>query len=220
MPTPPSSPSSPTSRLTRASLAAAVQSLSTQDATLAAIVSRHGTPPLWARPAGFSTLGRIVLEQQVSLEAAATLWRRLDAQIPGGFQAAPVADIGVDALRGLGLTRQKAAYLHGLATNVASGALDLPSLARLPDADVMTRLTSLHGIGPWTASVYLLFALRRPDVWPPGDLALHLAMRDAHGWAKPPASPDATQHAERWAPWRAAAARILWHGYLRERGRG
>jgi DNA-3-methyladenine glycosylase II len=188
--------------------------------TLAAIVKRHGTPPLWARPAGFATLGRIVLEQQVSLEAAATLWRRLDAQIPGGFKAEPIAEIGVDALRALGLTRQKAAYLHGLAVDVAGNTLDLPSLARMSDAEVMTRLTALHGIGPWTASVYLLFALRRPDVWPPGDLALHLAMRDAHGWAKPPASPDASRHAERWAPWRAAAARILWHGYLRERGRG
>ncbi|BAH40012.1 DNA-3-methyladenine glycosylase [Gemmatimonas aurantiaca T-27] len=210
----------PAQRLTRASLAAAVQALSAQDPSLAAIVARHGTPPLWARPAGFATLGRIVLEQQVSLEAAATLWRRLDAQIPGGFHAAPVAEIGVDALRALGLTRQKSAYLHGLATAVADRTLDLALLARASDAEVMSRLTALHGIGPWTASVYLLFALRRPDVWPPGDLALHLAMRDAHGWPKPPASPDATRHAERWAPWRAAAARILWHGYLRERGRG
>lgn len=210
----------PPVRLGRASLAAAVRTLCADDPGLAAIVDTHGAPPLWARPAGFATLGRMVLEQQVSLEAATTLWRRLDVEIPGGFAAEPVAELGIDALRRLGLTRQKAAYLHGLAKEVATGALDLSALARASDADVMARLTRLHGIGPWTASVYLLFALRRPDVWPPGDLALHLALQQMERWPAPPARNEVNRRAERWAPWRAAAARILWHGYLRERGRG
>ena len=187
-------------RLSRASLAAAVGMLCTGDPGLAAIVATHGMPPLWARPTGFATLGRMVLEQQVSLEAAATLWRRLDAEIPGGFAAEPVAELGVDALRRLGLTRQKAAYLHGLATEVATGALDLPALAWASDADVLARLTRLHGIGPWTASVYLLFALRRPDVWPPGDLALHLALQQMERWPALPARTDVNRRAERWAP--------------------
>ncbi|MBL0939360.1 MAG: DNA-3-methyladenine glycosylase 2 family protein [Gemmatimonadaceae bacterium] len=197
----------------------AVRAVRALDPRLATLVERDGVPPLWERPPGFVTLGRIVLEQQVSLEAAASLWQRLDREIPGGFEAEPIAERGIDALRQHGLTRQKAAYLHGLAVVVADGSLQLSSLEQMSDQDASARLTGLHGIGPWTAAVYLLFALRRPDVWPPGDLALHLAIQAMDGMATPPARLEANHRAEQWAPWRAVAARILWHAYLRERGR-
>jgi DNA-3-methyladenine glycosylase II len=209
----------PPPRLTRDALRTAVGALCAQHPALAAIVARHGPPPLWARPAGFVTLARIVLEQQVSLEAAATLFRRLDRDLPGGFAAPAIAATTVDTLRANGLTRQKAAYIHGLAVSVSTGALDLTALSRLADDEAMARLVALHGIGPWTAAVYLLFALRRPDIWPPGDLALHLALHESHRLRAVPSSVQATAHAQQWAPWRSVAARILWHGYLRDRGR-
>jgi DNA-3-methyladenine glycosylase II len=160
-----------------------------------------------------------VLEQQVSLASAATLHARITRELGGAFTPEAVARAGVEGLRRLGLTRQKAAYVAGLAERVASGALPLARLSRLPDDEVRARLVEVPGIGPWTAGIYLLMALRRPDVWPPGDLALHKAMASACGLARVPTSDEATRIAERWHPWRAAAARVLWHGYLAERRR-
>jgi DNA-3-methyladenine glycosylase II len=209
----------PAPRVTRATLAAGVAALCATDAKLAAIVARYGPPPLWARPAGFVTLARIVLEQQVSLEAAATLYRRLDRDLPGGFGAEAIAATTLDVLRANGLTRQKARCIHGLAVAVVTREVDLPALARHPDEEAMARLVALHGIGPWTAAVYLLFALRRPDIWPSGDLALRLALRDGYGWEAVPSRDVADRHAGRWAPLRSIAARMLWWGYLRQRGR-
>ena len=212
---PPSSPA--VDRLTRASLRSAVDILARRDRTLAAIVRRHGPPPLWARPQGFPTLVRIILEQQVSLAAAATLYRRLSGALPGGFTVGAVSAVGADGLRSLGVTRQKARYLCALADEIAGGRLRLTRLARAADGDVTAALTRVPGIGPWTASIYLLMALRRPDVWPRGDLALHLALARARGLTRPPSSDAAARIAEQWQPYRAVAARILWQGYLGER---
>jgi DNA-3-methyladenine glycosylase II len=203
--------------LTRATLLAGVRELSARDPALAAIVARHGPPPLWARPRGFATLARIVLEQQVSLASAATLFARVDAAL-GGFTPGAVAAAGEDGLRALGLTRQKARYVAALADAVRSGAFPLDALHRRSDAEAESALVALPGIGPWTAGVYLLMALGRPDAWPPGDLALHKAIMRAEGLERLPGSAEATALAERWRPWRAVAARILWHGYLSDRG--
>ena len=204
-------------RLSRASLLAAVSRLAQRDRGLARIVARHGPPPPWARPQGFPTLARIILEQQVSLAAAATLHARVAASLPGGWTPDAVRAVGIDGLRARGLTRQKSAYLLALAERVASGELRLRALARESDARAAERLTSVPGIGPWTASIYLLMAHRRPDVWPPGDLALHKALARLRRLARPPSSEEAARLAARWAPYRAVAARILWHGYLSER---
>ena len=207
------------SRLTRASLGPAVAYLAARDPGLAAIVDRHGAPPLWARSGGFATLARIILEQQVSLAAAATLFRRVATTLPGGWTPDAVRSVGVEGLRARGLTRQKAAYVVALAERIATGALEVRALARAPDAVAYAALTSVPGIGPWSASIYLLMALRRPDVWPPGDLALHRALARLHGLRRPPSSEEAVRLAADWAPFRAVAARILWHGYLSERAR-
>ncbi len=204
-------------RLTRTTLADAVTTLTARDRGLARIVGAHGPPPLWARPSGFATLFRIILEQQVSLASAATLSRRLERQVPGGITPATVLDVGPAGFRALGLTRQKSAYVCALAEHVHDGRLDLRALARAPDADVISRLSSVPGIGPWSAGIYLLMALRRPDVWPPGDLALHKAIGSMRRAPRPPTSEEAARLARRWAPYRAVAARILWQGYLAER---
>src|SRR5437867_4051082 len=116
-----------------------------------------------------------------------------------------------------GLTRQKAAYVTALAESIARGELQLSSLSRASDAQVSATLTRVPGIGPWTASIYLLMALRRPDVWPLGDLALHKALAKFRCLSQLPSSDVAARLAERWAPYRAVAARILWHGYLADR---
>ncbi|HWK88887.1 MAG TPA: hypothetical protein VNP72_02805, partial [Longimicrobium sp.] len=118
--------------LTRVSLLQGVRALAARDAGLAAIVERHGPPPLWARPRGFATLARIILEQQVSLASAATLYARVEREL-GGMTPAAVAAVGRPGLQALGLTRQKAAYVAGLAEHVAAGVLPLATLHRLPD---------------------------------------------------------------------------------------
>jgi len=206
-------------RLTRATLTEAVRELVARDPGLARIVSAHGAPPLWARPQGFETLVRIILEQQVSLKSAATLSQRVALGL-GGIAPASVLAAGTDGLRSHGLTRQKAAYVVGLAERVDSGALPLRTFSKLDDSAVATLLTTVPGIGPWSASIYQLLALRRPDVWPPGDLALHKAMQRLHEMPRIPSSDEATRLAERWTPWRAVAARILWQGYLGEQRLG
>lgn len=209
-------------RLTRATLALAVRELTNRDAGLARIVATHGPPPLWARPGGFRTLARIILEQQVSLASAATLFARIDAALPGGWTPRAVARAGAEGMRALGLTRQKASFVVALAEHTAREPRWLERLARDGDEAAHAALTARHGVGPWSASIYLLMVLRRADVWPPGDLALHKAIARLPGQRGTPSSADATRFAERWAPHRATAARILWHGYLsdarRERG--
>jgi DNA-3-methyladenine glycosylase II len=128
-----------------------------------------------------------------------------------------IAEFGFERLRGLGLTRQKSAYIHRLALELASGSLDLAALSRGEDEAGRARLLQLHGFGPWSVDIYYLMALRRPDVWPHGDLALADAIHRL-GYTRSRADYDRTRKlAERWAPWRAVAARILWHHYLETR---
>jgi DNA-3-methyladenine glycosylase II len=116
----------------------------------------------------------------------------------------------------LGLTRQKASYAHGLAERIQVGHLSLASLARMSDAKAREALLQVRGVGPWTADIYLIMALRRPDVWPAGDLALHQSLQRIWRLPRPPSTAEAVTFAARWTPWRAVAARILWHAYLSE----
>ena len=199
--------------LDEAGLEAAVRELAAIDPDLAGIAERHGPPPLWTREPGFETLVRIILEQQVSLASAEAARQRLVAAA-GAVEPASIVAAGEDGLRDAGLTRQKARYLVGLARNVLDGRLDLAAVAKADDDEARARLTSVLGIGRWTADIYLLMALGRPDVWPTGDLALAGAMRHAKGLDTLPTNPDQEVIAEAWRPWRAVAARLLWHAYL------
>jgi DNA-3-methyladenine glycosylase II len=210
----------PITVLTRATLGHAVADLVARDRGLAQIVSAYGPPPLWSRPAGFPTLVRIILEQQVSLTAAHSLFRRVTAQLPGGMTPEAVIAVGSTGLRTLGLTRQKARYVCALGERVQNGEIALTSLARMPDTAAAAQLERIPGIGPWTSSIYLLMVLRRPDVWPSGDLALHKALARLRRLPAVPTTERAALMARRWAPYRAVAARILWHGYLSDRNKG
>ena len=203
--------------LTHASLSEGSRALRARDRDLARILDRLGEPPLWGRRPGFSTLIRIILEQQVSLAAARTLYRRLVRHL-GIMTAETVRATGEAGLRDLGLTRQKARYCHGLAARIFDGSLDLSAIAALPDAVGRSTLLSIPGLGPWSVDIYYLMALRRPDVWPEGDLALARALRDVKRMDELPAREDQHALAAGWSPWRSVAARLLWAHYLDARG--
>jgi DNA-3-methyladenine glycosylase II len=199
-------------------LAEATADLARRDEALGRAVGRFGPPPLWPRPPGFQTLVRLILEQQVSLDSGAAAYRRLEAAA-GAVEPGRVVVAGETALRAAGLTRQKSRYLVALAEQLLDGRLRLDDLAGLDDERVRGALTLVPGIGAWTADCYLIFALRRPDAWPTGDLALATATREVLDLAARPAPAELAAIGERWRPWRAVAARILWHSYLVARGR-
>ena len=200
-------------RLDTRTLALAAAELARRDARLAAIVERHGTPPLWGRPPGFRTLVKLILEQQVSLASGRAAYLRL-ARAAGDVTPERVALLSEARLRAAGLTRQKAAFVRLLARAVAAGAFSPAAVGRMSDEDARAALMELHGVGPWTADVYLLMALRRPDAWPAGDLALQIAAREALRLRATPDHDALHRLGERWRPYRAVAARILWHHYL------
>ena len=186
--------------------------LARRDADLADTVRRHGPPPLWARRPGFGTLLHIILEQQVSLASARAAYRRLKAAgplTPQGFLA--LDDM---TLKTIGFSRQKTRYGRELALALAEGRLNLRGLARQEDAAARDALTAVKGIGPWTAEIYLLMVLRRPDAWPTGDLALAIAAQRVKRLGDRPGPDELEALGEAWRPWRAVAARILWHDYL------
>lgn len=204
-------------RLDLTTLRTGVAELCARDAALAAVVERLGAPPLWSRRPGFATLVHVILEQQVSIAAARTLFRRVGAQL-GGVDAARVHACGEAGLRELGLTRQKARYCHGLATRVLDGRLDLAAVARAGDEAGRRALLEVPGLGPWSVDIYYLMALRRPDVWPQGDLALAVALRELKRLREAPSVQRQSAIAASWAPWRSIGARILWSHYLAARG--
>lgn len=201
--------------LTPEKLLTACRELSVNDRQLALAFDRYGPPPLWDREPGFATLVQIILEQQVSLASAKACFVKLEARLgevtPKAFLSVSDHDLKKD-----GFSRQKTAYCRGLASSVLEGSIDLDGLARLPDDKVKDRLIAVKGIGNWTADIYLLMALLRPDVMPRGDIALHSAWHRVSGERKPSAD-EFLEIAERWRPHRSSAARLLWHFYLSER---
>ena len=176
-------------------------------------VERLGMPPLWGRTPGFETLLRIILEQQVSLASANALRRRL-LEALSSLSAPAIAAAGEEVLRGLGVTRQKAGYCVGLAQAVLEGRVDLGAIARASDHDAREMLVGIRGIGPWSAEIYQLMALRRPDIWPTGDLALLIALQQLHGLAERPDNTKAAELTAAWTPYRSVGARLLWQAYL------
>ena len=200
--------------LTRESLAAAALALAERDPHLAAIHQIHGPPPMWARRPGFPTLLRIILEQQVSLISARAMFERLKSNIEP-FTALGFMEAGEASLRSLGVTRQKSHYLVQVAQAFTNGELN--QLGRLNDEDAFQALVRIKGIGPWTANIYLLMVLRRPDIWPDGDVALASAVGSLHKMNPRPSFPELAKIAEAWRPYRSVAARMLWQYYLAER---
>ena len=202
--------------LTGVTLAEGTRALCRRDPDLAALVARNGLPPMWARRPGFPTLVHIVLEQQVSIASARSLFRRVRGEL-GDMTPERIVERGILGLHRLGLTRQKASYCHALAHAVMDGSLSLSGIARADDVAGRSALLALRGIGPWSADIYYLMALRRPDVWPTGDLALAIALADVKRLRRRPDAHRQLDMSAAWAPWRSVAARLLWHYYLTTR---
>jgi DNA-3-methyladenine glycosylase II len=204
--------------LTTATLHAAARDLAERDRDLRRLLAADGPPPLWKRRPGFETLVRIILEQQVSLASARAIFRRLLRGV-GAVTPGRVAQAGVDRLRSLGLTRQKAAYCVHVAGMIREGTLDLGAVARMDDVKAAGTLLRVKGVGRWTADIYLLMALGRPDVWPSGDIALARAAARVKRLRGPLTDERLARVASGWRPFRSVAARMLWHHYLTGKAR-
>ena len=199
-------------------IALAASYLAKHDRRLADILKRHGPPPLWGRPQGFATLAQIILEQQVSLASAASVFGRLSRAI-NPFDPLNVIQAGELEVRALGVTRQKASYLVRLAESLERRELRLRTLSKLDDQQAKLALMRVKGIGSWSADIYLLMALRRADIWPAGDLALATTVRELKRLRTRPSEQRLAAVAEPWRPYRAVAARMLWQHYLAKRNR-
>jgi DNA-3-methyladenine glycosylase II len=172
---------------------------------------------MWARDPGFATLLQIILEQQVSLASAKACFGKLAARV-GNLTPETLLNSTDAELRADGFSRQKTAYARHLAKSLVNKHIDLDVLHTMNDVRVGDELMQLKGIGRWTADIYLLMALRRPDIMPKGDIALHSAWHKLSGEPRPTAD-EFLAIAERWRPYRSVAARLLWHFYLSERSK-
>jgi DNA-3-methyladenine glycosylase II len=195
-----------------------ISELGMQDSDIADVVSRWGRPPLWSHAPGFPGIVIAILTQQVSLESARAAFTKLENAI-GTVNPEDFLSLDVGTLRAIGFSRQKASYVRGVAHGIMVGKIDLEALESMGKDDARKSLMELRGIGAWTADTYLLFSLRRPDIWPSGDLALAKAIQDLKGMVTTPDAEEVDRIADHWRPWRAVAARVLWHHYLCERGR-
>ncbi|NJM41850.1 MAG: DNA-3-methyladenine glycosylase 2 family protein [Anaerolineae bacterium] len=204
--------------LTNASLARAVKSLIRRDPDLRAIYQNYGLPPLWQREPGFATLVHIILEQQVSLASARAAFEKLRSAL-GSVTPRKLLTLDDEQMKAVGFSRQKAGYAQHLAQEIVSRRFSPEALEDMPDDEARAALVQLKGIGIWTADCYLLMVLRRPDVWPHGDLALAAAAQSVKRLPARPSYDALDAMAEQWRPHRAAAARLLWHHYLSERAR-
>jgi DNA-3-methyladenine glycosylase II len=188
------------------------------DARFAPILSEAGRPPLRRRAGGFPGLAAIVVSQQLSTASAGAIWGRLAAAYDP-FEAAAIRRARAERLARLGLSAPKIRTLKEIGKAVDSGLLDLDALASHEADAAHAALTAVHGIGPWTADIYLLFCLGHADAWPAGDLALQEAMRIGFNLKARPNAKEATALAESWRPWRGAAAYLLWSYYGIAKGR-
>ena len=152
------------------------------------------------------------------MSAARTVYRRLRGEL-GGMTPDLIFTTKISGLRSLGLTRQKSRYCFCLAEMILDDVLDLSDVARYPDHLGREMLLSVPGIGPWSVDIYYLMALRRPDIWPTGDLALPAAMKEIKKLNESPTQDEQEGIASAWSPWRSVAARLLWAHYLDARGR-
>lgn len=205
-------------RLDEATFALGAEMLAEEDEHLARLIDRWGLPEFWHRDPGFQTLVLLILEQQVSLESGAAMYRRL-AGLVGNVSAESVLSAGDETLRSIGVTRQKSGYLLELASRVVEGTIDLEAMENFGVEQARATLVGIKGIGPWTADAYLLSASRRPDMWPVGDRALQVGTGAVLGMTSVPDEDELEILAEPWRPVRAVAARLIWHAYLSERGR-
>lgn len=198
--------------LTAKQLKASLDAVAAAEPRYAAALKHAGYPEPRSRPPGYETILRTIVGQQVSVHAAASIWRKLEAGVGDLTDPAVVYGADEDALRACGLSRQKQSYARSLAGLVMSGELDLDNLPK-DDEEAIALLTKAKGIGRWSAEIYLLFAEGRPDIWPAGDLAVQVDVGKVMGLADRPSEKALREIAEAWRPHRGAMAIFSWHNY-------
>ncbi len=190
----------------------ALEALAARDGDIARAYGACGLPPVRSRPNGFAGLFTIMCAQQVSVHAAKAIIGRLlaaaDPLTPERFLA-----LDDTAVKRIGLSRQKIRYGRALAEDLAAGRLDLEAVAQLPDEAAIEQLVRAKGVGRWTAEIYLLFSLRRPDVWPVDDLGVRIGAQKLKNLEERPGHAAMLEMGQAWRPHRSAAARFLWHLY-------
>ena len=197
---------------TQAELETGLAKLTKADPRLADIVAIAGTPSLRRRPAGFPGMCAIICSQQLSTASASAIWGRLAAAFDP-FHHDSVRRAHPAKLARIGLSKPKIKTLKAIGAAIAHGEIDLDAVAGMTTDEAHAALTALHGIGPWSADIYLLFCLGHADAWPAGDLALQEAARIAFRLRRRPSSKDMVKLAEKWRPWRGLAAHLLWNYY-------
>jgi DNA-3-methyladenine glycosylase II len=197
---------------TEIDIAAGLEALLARDPRLRAVLAVAGVVPLRRRPDGLEGLVRIIVGQQLSTASAEAIWGRLHgAYAP--FHHTTLRRARAPKLARIGLSAAKIKTLKAISAAIETGAIDFKTLTDIPADDAHAILTAIHGIGPWTADLYLLSCLGHADAWPAGDLALQEAARLAFGLGQRPTTKDMATLAEPWRPWRAVAARLLWSYY-------
>jgi len=196
-------------------LRASLDAIAVLEPGFAAALARVGYPLPRVREPGYETLLRTIVGQQVSVAAAAAVWRKLEQELGEGCAPDKLLARDYDALRACGLSRQKQGYARSLAELVTSGKVNLHALPQ-DDEEAIALLTQIKGIGRWSAEIYLLFAEGRPDVWPAGDLAVQIEVGRILGLPERPSERETRALAERWRPHRGAAAIMAWHHYNTE----
>lgn len=201
-------------QLTQRHLEQALDDLAGRDRHIAAALARVGYPEERRRgEPSYEHFLRIIAGQQLSVKAAATIFGRLEAALDGDFQPERLLGMSDEALRDLGLSRQKVGYARGLSEAVRDGSLVPAALAELPDDEVIEQITRLKGFGRWSAEMFLLFALGRPDVWPADDLGIQAGLHRLRNMRARPDRKRTEAVARPWRPYRGAAAIFVWHYY-------
>ena len=183
-----------------------------RDPVLAALIKKHGACGLAAaqRADHFSALVRAITGQQLSTKAASTIYARLVALMPDGLTPASLSALTDDQMRGVGMSRQKIAYFRDLSAKVQSGIVPLDALESMTDDEVIAALTAVKGIGRWSAEMFLMFRLHRPDVLPADDLGIVNAVKAVYRLRKPPTADRIRKIGEAWRPYRSVASWYLW----------
>jgi DNA-3-methyladenine glycosylase II len=198
--------------LTAEKLREDLDALAAREPALARELARIGYPEPRIRERGFVTMLRTIVGQQVSVAAAASMWRKLEAELGAGFTPGCLLERDFDTLRACGLSRQKQGYARSLCELVAAGEIDLHALPA-DDEEAIALLTRIKGIGRWSAEIYLLFAEGRADIWPAGDLAVQEGVKRLLALEERPAEKATRQLAENWSPQRGSMAIFTWHFY-------
>jgi len=198
--------------LTADQLREGLDTLAEREPAFARALSLAGYPDTRIRERGYRTLLRTIVGQQVSVAAAASVWRKLEAELGEDMAPETLLAAEFDALRACGLSRQKQGYARSLCELVAGGELDLENLPE-DDEEAIAQLVRIKGIGRWSAEIYLLFAEGRPDIWPAGDLAVQAGIGKILGLSERPSEKETRTLAEPWSPHRGAAAILTWHCY-------